>query len=229
MADFETKSTTKSAVRKLADPLADVTAFDNLVQGVIANNPFQCTTYNQGGSDHPPVERTRQGYTSRIIYQDGTAKTIALITVRAPTIAAFHGSGKPDCGKHPAGYSARRDTGPGSGKREVRSNPSVPRCQWRDLLRELQPGAGDPHLILRRCDPEQGRDLGGHRGGAGLVDSVSREEYTGRVNLPVPIFLNLIFRNLASPLAPSLHPMGAGAQCDSSALPVREPERLVNW
>jgi len=89
MADFETKSTTKSAVRKLAEPLADVTAFDTIVQGVIANNPFQCTTYNQGGSDHPPVERSKQGYTSRILYQDGTAKTVALVTVRAPTIAAF--------------------------------------------------------------------------------------------------------------------------------------------
>ena len=89
MADFETKSTTKSAVRKLAEPLADVTAFDNLVQGVITNNPYQCTTYNQGGSDHPPVERSKQGYTVRIVYQDGTAKTVALITVRAPTIAAF--------------------------------------------------------------------------------------------------------------------------------------------
>jgi hypothetical protein len=92
MADFETKSTTKSAVRTLAAPLADVIAFDNLVQGVITNNPFQCTTYNQGGSDHPPVERSKQGYTSRILYQDGTAKTVALITVRAPTIAAFTAS-----------------------------------------------------------------------------------------------------------------------------------------
>lgn len=89
MADFETKSTTKSAVRNLAEPLADVTAFDNLVQGVITNNPFQCTTYNQGGSDHPPVERSRQGFTARIVYQDATAKTTAIITVRAPTIAAF--------------------------------------------------------------------------------------------------------------------------------------------
>ena len=89
MADFTTTNTTKSAVRKLAEPLADVTAFDNLVQGVITNNPYQCTIYNQGGSDHPPVERSKQGYTSRIIYQDGMAKTVALITVRAPTIAAF--------------------------------------------------------------------------------------------------------------------------------------------
>jgi hypothetical protein len=89
MADFTTSSTTKSAIRKLATPLADVTAFDNLVQGVVTNNPFQCTTYNAGGSDHPPVERTKQGYTVRVIYQDTNAKTVAVITVRAPTIAAF--------------------------------------------------------------------------------------------------------------------------------------------
>jgi hypothetical protein len=89
MADFTTSSTTKSAVRKLAEPLADVTAFDNIVQGVIMNNPFQCTTYNAGGADHPGVERSKQGYTARIVYQDNDAKSVAIITVRAPTIAAF--------------------------------------------------------------------------------------------------------------------------------------------
>jgi len=92
MADFTTSNTTKSAVRKLATPLADVTAFDNLVQGVVTNNPFQCVKYNSGGVDHPPVERSKQGYTVRVIYQDSDAKTIALITIRAPTIAAFTAS-----------------------------------------------------------------------------------------------------------------------------------------
>jgi hypothetical protein len=89
MADFTTSNTTKSAVRKLAAPLADVTAFDNLVQGVITNNPLQCISYNAQGVDHPPVEKSRQGYTSRIIYQDPDAKTVAVITIRAPTIASF--------------------------------------------------------------------------------------------------------------------------------------------
>ncbi len=89
MADFTTSSTTKSAVRKLAAPLADVTAFDNIVQGVITNNPFQCSTYNQGGADHPGVERSKQGYTARILYQDTNGKAIAIITVRSPTIAGF--------------------------------------------------------------------------------------------------------------------------------------------
>lgn len=89
MADFTTSTTTKSAVRKLAAPLADVTAFDNLVQGVITNNPFQCVAYNAQGVNHNPVERSRQGYTVRVVYQDSDAKTIAVTAVRAPTIASF--------------------------------------------------------------------------------------------------------------------------------------------
>lgn len=89
MADFTTSNTTKSAVRKLAAPLADVTAFDNLVQGVITSNPFQCVAYNAQGVNHSPVERSKQGYTARIIYQDSDAKTVAVITARASTIAGF--------------------------------------------------------------------------------------------------------------------------------------------
>lgn len=89
MADFTTSNTTKSAIRKLTEPLADVTAFDNIVQGVITNNSFQCVSYNAQGVNHPPAEKSKQGYTARVIYQDTDAKTVALITVRAPTIAAF--------------------------------------------------------------------------------------------------------------------------------------------
>ena len=66
-----------------------MTAFDNIVQGVITNNSFQCVSYNAQGVNHPPVEKSKQGYTARVIYQDTDAKTVAVITVRAPTIAAF--------------------------------------------------------------------------------------------------------------------------------------------
>ena len=89
MADFATSTTTKTAIRPLTEPLADVTAFDNLVQGVIASNPFQCVTYNAKGVNHAPVERSRQTYTVRILYQDNEANVIGMITVRTPTIAAF--------------------------------------------------------------------------------------------------------------------------------------------
>lgn len=89
MADFTTTTTNKNATRKLAAPLADVTAFDNIVQGVITNNSFGCTTYNQAGADHAGIERSKQGYTARVLYQDGNGKAVALITVRSPTIAGF--------------------------------------------------------------------------------------------------------------------------------------------
>jgi len=89
MADFATTITTKTVVRKLANPVPDVTAFDNIVQGVINNNSFQCVGYNAGGVDHLPVERCRQSFTARIPYEDSEAKNVALVTIKAGTIAIF--------------------------------------------------------------------------------------------------------------------------------------------
>lgn len=89
MADFTPNTITKSAVRNLAAPLADVTAFDNIVSGIITNNPFGCVTYNAAGVNHPPVERSRQSYTARVIYQDAEADQVGLITIQAGSIAAY--------------------------------------------------------------------------------------------------------------------------------------------
>ncbi|MFA5331541.1 MAG: hypothetical protein WC342_04105 [Methanoregula sp.] len=89
MADFIQTATTKTAIRKLAEPIADVTAFENIVTGVISTNPFGCVTYNAKGVNHPPVERTKQAYNARILYQDTDANGVAVITIRAGTVAAF--------------------------------------------------------------------------------------------------------------------------------------------
>ncbi|MEN6443856.1 MAG: hypothetical protein ABFC71_08890 [Methanoregula sp.] len=89
MADFVPATITKSAVRKFADPLEDVTAFETIVQGVITNNPLLCVPYNASGVNHPPVERSRQGYTARVIYEDTDANQVGLITIRANDVAGF--------------------------------------------------------------------------------------------------------------------------------------------
>ena len=101
MADFETKSTTKSAVRKLAEPLADVTAFDNLVQGVITNNPFQCVDL-QPGRVRPPAGRAQQTGVhrpDRLPGRDGKDRC----PHHGPGTdhRGLHGSSKPYRGKHP--------------------------------------------------------------------------------------------------------------------------------
>ena len=59
MADFVEKSVTKTAVRALASPIADVSSFDTIVQSVITGNPFGCVAYTESGVPHQPVEKSK--------------------------------------------------------------------------------------------------------------------------------------------------------------------------
>ena len=90
MADFVQKTTVKSAVRKLATPITDVSAFSTIVQNVITNNPFNCTTYESAGVTHQPVEKTRENYVAKIVYQDTDAKTVGTDSVKFNTVAGLN-------------------------------------------------------------------------------------------------------------------------------------------
>jgi len=76
MADFTQNTNVKSAVRKLAEPIEDINAFNAIVQSVILNNPFGCVSYMSSGANHPPVEKIRETYTAKIVYQDNDAKVV---------------------------------------------------------------------------------------------------------------------------------------------------------
>jgi hypothetical protein len=89
MADFVMKNNTKTAVRELAAPIADVTAFDAVIQAVLSANPFGCTAYEVAGISQDPVVKSRENYTARILYQNGEAKTIGQVTARAGSVAGF--------------------------------------------------------------------------------------------------------------------------------------------
>jgi len=90
MADFVQKSTVKSAVRKLASPIADVAAFNTIVQSVISDNPFVCTSYESAGVTHAPVEKTREAYVAKVVYQDTDAKSVGTESGKFNTIAGFN-------------------------------------------------------------------------------------------------------------------------------------------
>jgi hypothetical protein len=90
MADFVQSANVKSAVRKLASPIADVTAFNAIVQSVITDNPFACVAYMTAGVSHLPVEKTRETYTARIVYEDAAAKSVGTASDRYNTIAGFN-------------------------------------------------------------------------------------------------------------------------------------------
>lgn len=90
MADFVQKTTVKSAVRKLATPITDVSAFGTLIQNVITNNPFNCTSYESAGVTHQPVEKSKESYVAKIVYQDTDAKTIGTDSSKFNTVAGFN-------------------------------------------------------------------------------------------------------------------------------------------
>ena len=91
MADFTQNTNVKSAVRKLANPIADIGAFNAIVQSVILNNPFGCVSYMSSGVNHPPVEKSRESYTAKFVYQDNsTAKRIGSNSENYSTIAGYN-------------------------------------------------------------------------------------------------------------------------------------------
>jgi hypothetical protein len=74
MAHFNQKPGTKSAFLLLKKPLSDLPAFDAIVRSLIMNNPLGCTSYRAGRKNHPPVEKVREMYTAKFIYEDPGGK-----------------------------------------------------------------------------------------------------------------------------------------------------------
>jgi hypothetical protein len=90
MADFVEKTVTKTAVRELATPIADVSAFNTIVEAVITGNPFGCVAYTEAGITHQPVEKTKENYVAKVVYQDTLAKSVGTESGKYTTIAGFN-------------------------------------------------------------------------------------------------------------------------------------------
>jgi hypothetical protein len=89
MADFVQKAAVKSAVRKLAVPIANLTTFTSLVQDILDNNPWGCTPYSSAGANIAGIVKGTESYSGTVIYEDAEAKTVGRIAVRAPTSTGF--------------------------------------------------------------------------------------------------------------------------------------------
>ena len=89
MADFVQNTNVKSAVRTLADPIADVASFDAIVQSVISENPFACAAYMTAGTTHQPVEKTKESYVARVVYENVDAKVVGRASDTFDTMDGF--------------------------------------------------------------------------------------------------------------------------------------------
>ncbi len=90
MADFVQNTNIKSAIRRIANPITDVAAFDAIIQSVILNNPFGCVSYMSSGVNHPPVEKSKETYSARFDYVDTNAKRIGAGSESYNTIDGYN-------------------------------------------------------------------------------------------------------------------------------------------
>ncbi len=88
--DFVKIRNNKTAVRNLPTPFVDTAAFDTVVGSVLADNPFGCVPYEQGGETIPGVTRGREQYTARIVYLDAEGRRLGAATVTAQTTAGMN-------------------------------------------------------------------------------------------------------------------------------------------
>ena len=91
MADFVQKTVNKSTIRDLTVPIADVTSFNTIIEGVIADNPFGCVGYTtRDGETIAPIVRNREHYTVKVNFvNETTYKKVGTTSLQSPTIAAF--------------------------------------------------------------------------------------------------------------------------------------------
>ena len=89
MTDFIETGSSKSAVRVLTNPIADIGTFNAIVNAVLTENPFECTDYTTQGVVTAGVVKNREYYTSKFLYEDDNAKTVGNITLKSPTVEAF--------------------------------------------------------------------------------------------------------------------------------------------
>ncbi|WFN33448.1 hypothetical protein L1S32_06195 [Methanogenium sp. S4BF] len=89
MADFIQTTNTRSAVRDLSVPIANITTFDALVQDIIDTNPFGCTAYVEQGVTIDPVVRSKEAYDAKIVYENLEADTVGDLSVRVASVTAF--------------------------------------------------------------------------------------------------------------------------------------------
>lgn len=76
MAHFNQKPGTKSASRRLIKSFPDVTTFNAVVRSLMRDNPLGCLSCHIGRKNHQPLEKVREMYTAKFVYEDPDGKRI---------------------------------------------------------------------------------------------------------------------------------------------------------
>jgi hypothetical protein len=90
VADFVETSNTKSSSREFTNSISDLSVFQAVVDGLIEDNPFECTDYYQSGVAVDGIAVSKEYYTAKFIFEDNNAETVGSLSVKCPTVAAYN-------------------------------------------------------------------------------------------------------------------------------------------
>jgi hypothetical protein len=94
MAKFTQKKSGTSAVHILKQPIPDIGAFDSVVRSLILKNPLGCTSYMKrrakGRKNHPPIEKVREMYTAKFVYEDKDRKRVGAGSDTYNSVDGYH-------------------------------------------------------------------------------------------------------------------------------------------
>jgi hypothetical protein len=76
MTHFKQNTGRRSAYHTLKTPFPDVMAFHAVVKSLIFTNPLGCTSYWKAKKNHPPVQKVRERYTTKFVYENASGKRI---------------------------------------------------------------------------------------------------------------------------------------------------------
>jgi hypothetical protein len=89
MADFVTKSVTKSAVREYAVPIDTLVNYNALIQSILTDNPWNCTSYQSAGETIPAVKEGKEYVSGKIVYENTNGKQVGYINIQGPDSTGF--------------------------------------------------------------------------------------------------------------------------------------------
>lgn len=77
-------ATEKTAVRELASHIDSMATFTSIIDDILINNMWGCTSYEQAGVTLSGVSRASKSYTGRVICENNEVKTVGTISIKAP-------------------------------------------------------------------------------------------------------------------------------------------------
>lgn len=90
MAKFRQKKSANSVVHAFVHPVPDIQAFNAIVQSLVLKNPFGCKSYMSGKKNHPPMEKVREMYTAKFVYEDKKGKRVGTGSDTYNSVDSYH-------------------------------------------------------------------------------------------------------------------------------------------